>query len=90
MTLREFLDSILAFIDAEALTDEEYASTQPMETEPGEYTVESYEKLKAVLTARESLSTTLTRLEQYYLAKGVEVTTPAKTPSTQIFIGSAL
>lgn len=85
--MRTFLNGILAFIDCESLTDDEFNS---LGTLTQDYTVDVYNALKGVLTARESVSSSLVRLLEYFQAKGVDVGTSAKTPTSQIFLGSPL
>ena len=86
--MREFLDAILEFIEAESLTDEEYASTQPLADE--EYTLEVYEALHDVLSERESISDTLDRLKAYFQAKGVTISSEAHPAVSNILIGAVL
>lgn len=86
---RGFLDSILAFIDCESLTDEEFES---IEVEEPAYDRETYLALRAVLEGRNNVDNSVQRLQQFFLAKGVDVSaTPGiPTPTSNIFIGGAL
>lgn len=87
--LRDFLDSILSFIDSESLTDQEFDSLPESLTE--EYTRETYFALKGVLENREGVSGQAKKLESYFIAKGVDLSgSSARTPISQIFIGSKL
>lgn len=87
--LRDFLDGILDFIESESLTDEEFNSVDSELAE--EYTKEVYLALKTVLENREGVSGQAKRLKLYFIAKGVDLSdSPAKTPKSNIFIGSKL
>lgn len=88
MTLREFLDAILAFIGSESLTDEEYAALPEGLTQ--DYSKEVYEALKTTLQTREGVSGQLKRLKAYFISKGVDLNAPARDAASQIFIGAAL
>lgn len=84
--MRDFLNAILAFIVAESLTDEEFATctaTMPI------YDQASYDDLSRVLASRDSISTYQDRLTAFYTAKGVNLT-PAKTGTSNIFLGAVL
>lgn len=87
--MREFLNEILAFIDSESLTDEEFESLDEDLTEV--YTKEVYEALKAILQAREGVSGQLKKLKAYFIAKGVDlVGQAARTPASEIVVGVVL
>lgn len=86
--MRDFLDEILAFIGSESLTDIEFESIDPMP--PHAYVLETYQALKTVLETREGVSGQLKRLKAYFIGKGVDVDERARTPSSQIFVGSPL
>jgi hypothetical protein len=88
--MRDFLDSILEFIGSELLTDQEYAETQPLETNEGTYSLEIYLALKDVIVGREALSTQADKLKAFFQAKGVLVSGPAKPAASSILIGSVL
>jgi hypothetical protein len=87
--VRAFLNAILAFIGATALTDEEFDS---IELDEADYTVDAYAELLTILQAREAVSTTRDRLAHYFLARGVEVTEDHATAdeSSSIFVGGVL
>lgn len=86
--MRDFLDAILAFIESESLTDEEFGT---ITLDEPEYTKEVYEALKAVLLSRESVSGQGKRLKLYFIAKGVDLNDSDTRPAaSQIFIGSEL
>ncbi len=88
--MRDFLDAILAFIEAESLTDLEFDALDPDLVQ--DYTKEIYLALRAVLEARELVSDAVKRLKLYFIAKGVDVHTAVSipTPNSNIFIGSGL
>lgn len=87
--MRDFLDEILAFINAESLTDDEFDLLP-------EGTVQSYNEyvyqyLRSILQARESVSSMLNKLKSFFIAKGVSVSsTPVKDPVSNMFMGSPL
>jgi hypothetical protein len=86
--MRVFLNGILSFIGSESLTDVEFNS---LTVTVQEYSKEVYEALKGVLQNREGVSGQLKKLQSYFVAKGVDLsTTPARTPASQIYIGGAL
>lgn len=87
--MRVFLNEILAFIDSESLTDEEFDALPEDLTE--EYTKATYDALKAVLEGREGVSGQLEKLKAYFIAKGVDLTgQAARTPASQIVVGVVL
>lgn len=91
--LREFLDDILDFIGSESLTDEEFETVEAIEPAVTEtYVKETYLALKGVLETRDSVSGQPKKLKLYFIAKGVDLsdTGAAKTPKSNIFIGSKL
>lgn len=91
--MRDFLDAILTFINAESLTDEEFALDviEDLDTPPA-YTRETYLALRTVLESREEVSDAVKRLKLYFIAKGVDVSsTPSiPTPKSNIYIGDGL
>lgn len=87
--MRDFLNSILAFIGTTSLTDEEYATTTSLPDAVGTYTVAVYDALLAILDSRELLSGTRDKLTFLFKAKGVAVV-PTTKARTNIFIGSGL
>lgn len=87
--MRDFLDSILAFISSESLTDEEFETVD--ENLNAGYTKEVYLALRAILETRENVSWQLKKLEATFTAKGVNTSDiAAYTPTSNIFIGSPL
>lgn len=91
--MRDFLDAILSFINAESLTDEEFNSDAISELpEPPAYTKEVYLALREVLEARENVSDQVKRLKLYFIAKGVDIssTPTVPTPKSNIYIGDGL
>ncbi len=88
--MRDFLDAILAFINAESLTDDEF-DLLPESTVQG-YNEYVYKYLRSILQARESVSLQLARLKAFFVAKGVSVVeaTLVKDPVSQILVGAVL
>lgn len=86
--MRAFLNEILAFIESESLTDEEFDGLPEGLEE--EYSKANYDALKAVLEGRESVSTQLKKLKSYFCAKGVELSETSRTATSQILVGVAL
>lgn len=84
--MRDFLDAILAFIMAESMTDDEFAT---IESELPIYDQGTYDDLSRILEGREAVSTMQDRLLAYYTAKGVDIT-PADTGKSDIFLGAVL
>jgi hypothetical protein len=87
--MRNFLDAILSFINAESLTDEEF---EGVEVEAEEYTKETYLALRTILEARENVSDQVKRLKLYFIARGVDVSTTPTVPTanSHIYIGDGL
>ena len=87
--MRDFLDAILAFINAESLSDVEY-DTVTISTQ--NYSIATYNQLKTILETREMVSDELRRLANYFKAKGTSVssTEKAHTPRSNILIGKVL
>ncbi len=84
--MKDALDSILEFIGTESLTDEEFESIEDLDMNDQ---VAVYTALLSVLESRELVSGMTTRLQYYFLARGVQVTTPDVARSN-IFVGSPL
>lgn len=84
--LRDFLNAIVAFIDAESLTDEEYATVTTVVVD---YDQASYDDLSRVLTSRDAVSSVHDKLAAYYAARGVEIV-EADIGRSNIFIGAEL
>lgn len=85
--MREFLNSILASIGSESLTDDEFAAIDlPYE----EYSLAVYSALKGVLEGRDSVSSQLDKLISYFASRGINVVETAYQPISQIFVGSPL
>lgn len=85
--MRAFLNAILAFIGSASLSDEEWDG---VEVEEQEYSQEVYDELKAILEARENVSTQLQKLVYYFKAKGVDVENQDRTAQSQIFVGAKI
>jgi hypothetical protein len=89
MSLRTFLDEVLDFIESESLTDLEYSNLPAGLSQ--EYSKETYEALRGVVTSRDAVSDTYRRLASYFKAKGVDLSsTPARIPTSNILIGGVL
>lgn len=85
--MREYLNGILEFIGAESLTDEEFSSiTLDNHDNPSEV----YEVLFDLLESREAVSDMILRLQSYYTAQGISVSSSSHTPTSDIFVGSPL
>lgn len=84
--MRDFLNSILDFIGAPSLTDDEFAT---VESQFMIYDQGTYDDLSRILAGRELVTGMQERLTAFYKAKGVELT-PAKTGRSNIFLGAAL
>lgn len=84
--MRDFLDAILAFIVAESMTDDEFAT---VESELPIYDQGTYDDLSRILESREAVSTMQERLLAYYTAKGVSINA-ANTGKSDIFLGAVL
>lgn len=84
--MRDFLNSILAFIVAESLTDLEWSSvtaTIPI------YDQATYDDLARILLGRDGVSNFQERLFSFYTAKGV-VISKASVAQSNIFLGAPL
>lgn len=84
--MRDFFDAILAFIVAESMTDDEFAT---VESELPIYDQGTYDDLSRILEGREAVSTMQERLLAYYTAKGVSINA-ASTGKSDIFLGAVL
>lgn len=87
--MRDFLDAILAFIQSESLTDDEF---ETIELEDQTYTLATYEALKTVLQSRENISGQGKRLKLYFISRGVDLDSAGavKPAKSEIYIGSDL
>jgi len=87
--VRDFLDAILTVIGAESLTTEEF---EALGLTVQAYTVETYNALNGVLLAREGISDQPQRLEHYFLARGVDLSSAVETDPARsnILIGEEL
>ena len=84
----DFIDGILTFIGTATMTEGEYASIQ---LESYGYDQETYEAIQAMLAARDGISTVLLdRLAAYFTAKGVDITAPQASGTSNIFVGGSL
>lgn len=85
--MRDFYDSILAFIEAASLSDPEF-DTCVSEVEALD--LASYNDLLSVLDSRELVSNTRDRLGYYYMAAGVEISQSSAEATSNILVGGAL
>ena len=88
--MREWLNAILGFITAPALTDPEYASMNLVNVTNGTYNQAAYDELSKVLASRETVSTMQDRLAGFFRAKGLTTLTVADTAKSQILVGIPL
>jgi len=87
--MRDFLDAILAFINSESLTEEEFDSLDITEQT---YTLDTYTALRTIIEARDNVSGQVDRLGSYFTARGVDISSAdaVPTPHSNIFIGDGL
>ncbi len=85
--MRDYLNDILEFIGVDSLTDIEFDSITLEETTDQ---VAVYNVLLNILEARELVSTMRSRLQNYFLAKGVEGVVLPPAPVTNIFVGGCI
>ncbi len=84
--MRDYLDDVLTFIGTESLTDEEFDSvTLEVTTDQ----VANYNALLEILQSRDAGDGTISRLQNYFLAKGIAVVSN-RIPTSNIFVGSPL
>ena len=84
--MRAFLNGILAFIVAESLTDEEFATVTATVVA---YDQATYDDLSRILESREAISTVQDRLYAYYKARGASIN-EASTGKSNILLGMVL
>lgn len=82
-----FLDAIMNVIAEASLSDEEWDDVDDTGLDAGDYNIEAYNVLLAILDERESVSTSRDRLRAYFLARGLEVPT-SDNGKTNIFVGA--
>lgn len=83
------MNAILLFINDSSLTDEEFDSLPVGLVQ--EYNKANYEALKTILQERDSVSGQLSKLKDYFTAKGVDLSgATATTPVSNILIGGSL
>ena len=87
--MRDWLNSVMAFIGSTSLTDEEWAAVNVLEMTTLEYNQAAYDQLSEVLVSRESVSTMQVRLAALFTAKGATFT-PAALAETNIYLGDVL
>lgn len=88
--MRAFLDAILAVINSESLTDEEF---ETIELEgSGAYTKETYLALRTILEARDNVTGQVKKLKLYFLSRGVDLSDSSTIPTAKsnIYIGDSL
>ena len=87
--MRDFLDSILAFINSESLADLEFEAIEPG-LSPF-YSMDVYLQLKTILEVREDISMQLDKLKSFFILKGLALdSVPSSSPTSNLFIGSRL
>lgn len=84
-TVRDFLNAILGFVGASTLTDLEFSNVTVVSPF---YDLNTYENLRSVLISRESVSSTLDRLQYFFLAKGFEF--GPTISRSNIFVGGVI
>lgn len=84
--MRDFLNTVLAFIGAENLTDDEFDALTIEDTDSDS---DNYGALLAVLNSRDSVSNTKNRLAYYYQAKGLLILADENAQSN-ILLGGAI
>lgn len=87
--MREWLNAILLFIEADSLTDAEYDSINFLNITQGEYNQAAYDELAKVLAARELVSNAIDRLGAFFTAKGLKIA-PLDKAVSNILLGLAL
>lgn len=87
--MRDWLNSILAFIGSESLTDGEYSGVNTSLLTLSVYNQAAYDALASVLDTRDAVSTVQDRLVAYFKARGFDVEA-LNTGRTNIFIGAVL
>ncbi len=87
--MRAFLNAILAFIGASALTDDEFAAVEDSGVVPGVYDVLAYNTLLSVLESREAVTAVRDRARYFFLSHNVAVA-PVIAGKSRIFIGDVL
>lgn len=86
--MRDQLNAILTFIGSSSLTDEEFDSIN-LENSNDQVTV--YNSLVEILHDRESSSNTINKLQYYFQAMGVNLSSePSSSPQSNIFVGAPL
>lgn len=84
--MRDFIDAILAFIDAASLNDDEFDLVTVTDQA---YNDALYTNVLLILDSRESVSSVRDRLGFYFKARGVDISeTPAA--KSQIYLGGSL
>jgi len=89
VAMRDFINTVLAFIGTSSLTNDEY---EEIDLSDFGYNIPTFDVVKMLLFERDEATETSDRLKLYFMAKGVnvegdDVTLPAKS---NIFIGAAL
>lgn len=85
--MRDFIDAILAFIDAASLNDDEFEMITISELA---YTKPLYSEILLVLDSREAVSSTRDRLGFYFKARGVELEPTPAASKSEIYLGGSL
>ena len=85
--MRDFINSILAFIGTTAVTDAEFAMIRAITPV---YDQDLYIDLVAILDSREAVTTTRDRLRYFFLARGIPVGPVPITGKSRILVGEVL
>lgn len=84
--MRDFLNTILSFIGAASLSDDEFSSVdEDLDTSEEQ---DVYDTLLVILNDRGSVTDAANRLRYYYLAKGVDFS--EGNGSSNILVGGGL
>lgn len=87
MVTKPFYNQILATIGAESVTDDEWAT---VEATADLYDQQTYDDLFRILSVRGAFSTTLDRLNAYYVLQGASFSATGKIAQSNILIGIPL
>lgn len=85
--MRDYLDSILASINSESLTDSEF---EGIDLEVEELNQDTFDSLKVILEVRGSIDSQLEKLAEHFIENDVELSNASDTPTSEIFFGAGL
>lgn len=86
--MRDFVDAILAAIDAASLSDEEFDDLITLQVQTLNKAL--YLEILGVLDFRETMSGTRDRLGFYFKARGVDIGEAPSAGSSKIYLGDDL